>query len=106
MERLSEIKNTDLHTKLFVVLAITGCISNIAGFTANAVIFGFTVQTVICAVCATIVIVSSLAGFISGRTYVATFIILLVPLSHATRNRVAVIAVTKHIKHLLFIYSP
>lgn len=78
MERLSEIKNTDLHTKLFVVLAITGCISNIAGFTANAVIFGFTVQTVICAVCATIVIVSSLAGFISGRTYVATFIILLV----------------------------
>lgn len=78
MENLSEIKNTNLRTKLFVVLAITGCISNIAGFTANAVIFGFTIQTVICAVCATIVIVSSLAGFISGRTYVATFIILLV----------------------------
>lgn len=78
MERLSEIKNTDLRTKLFVVLAITGCISNIAGFTANAVIFGFTLQTVMCAVCAAIVIVSSLVGFISGRTYVATFIILLV----------------------------
>lgn len=78
MERLLDFKNSDLRTKLFVVLAITGCISNIAGFIANAAIFGFTVQTLMCAVCAVIVICASLYGFFSGRTYVATFIILLI----------------------------
>lgn len=78
MEKIFDTKNTDLRTKLFVVLAITGCISNIAGFTANAAIFGFTLQTIICAVCAAVVIISSVYGFISERTYVATFIILLV----------------------------
>ena len=51
---------------------------NIAGFTANAVIFGFTSQTLFCAACALVIIVSSLVGFLTGRTYVATFIILLV----------------------------
>lgn len=78
MEKIFDMKNSDLRTKLFFVLAITGCVSNIAGFIANAAIFGFTVQTVICAVCAVIVITSSLFGFFSGRTYVATFIILMV----------------------------
>ena len=78
MKKLSEIQGTDLRTKLFVVLAITGCISNIAGFIANAAIFGFTLQTLMCAACAAVVIVSSLFGFINGRTYVATFVILLV----------------------------
>lgn len=59
-------------------MAITGCISNIAGFTANAAIFGFTPQTLFCAACALIIIASSLVGFLTGRTYVATIIILLV----------------------------
>lgn len=78
MEKLLDFRNSDLRTKLFVVLAITGCISNIAGFIANAVIFGFTAQTIMCAVCAVIVICASLYGFFSEHTYVATFIILLI----------------------------
>ena len=78
MERLLDLKNSDLRTKLFVVLAITGCISNIAGFIANAAIFGFTAQTLMCAVCAVIIICASLFGFFSGRTYIATFVILLI----------------------------
>lgn len=78
MNKKSDTVNSELRDKLFIVLAITGCISNIAGFTANAAIFGFTPQTLFCAACALIIIASSLAGFLTGRTYVATIIILLV----------------------------
>lgn len=78
MHNKSTTVNSELRDKLFIVLALTGCVSNIAGFTANAVIFGFTPQTLFCAACALIIIVSSLVGFFTGRTYVATFIILLV----------------------------
>lgn len=78
MNKKSDTVNSELRDKLFIVLALTGCISNIAGFTANAVIFGFTPQTFFCAACALVIIVSSLVGFFTGRTYVATFIILLV----------------------------
>lgn len=78
MHNKSTTVNSELRDKLFIVLAITGCISNIAGFTANAAIFGFTPQTLFCAACALIIIASSLVGFLTGRTYVATFIILLV----------------------------
>lgn len=78
MHNKSTTVNSELRDKLFIVLALTGCVSNIAGFTANAVIFGFTPQTLFCAACALIIIVSSLVGFLTGRTYVATFIILLV----------------------------
>lgn len=78
MNNKSTTVNSELRDKLFIVLALTGCISNIAGFTANAAIFGFTPQTLFCAVCALVIIVSSLVGFLTGRTYVATFIILLV----------------------------
>lgn len=78
MHNKSTTVNSELRDKLFIVLAITGCISNIAGFTANAAIFGFTPQTLFCAACALVIIVSSLVGFLTGRTYVATFIILLV----------------------------
>lgn len=78
MNKKSDTVNSELRDKLFIVLALTGCISNIAGFTANAAIFGFTLQTLFCAACALVIIVSSLVGFFTGRTYVATFIILLV----------------------------
>lgn len=78
MHNKSTTVNSELRDKLFIVLALTGCISNIAGFTANAAIFGFTPQTLFCAACALVIIVSSLVGFFTGRTYVATFIILLV----------------------------
>lgn len=78
MHNKSTTVNSELRDKLFIVLALTGCISNIAGFTANAAIFGFTPQTLFCAACALVIIVSSLVGFLTGRTYVATFIILLV----------------------------
>ena len=78
MNKKSDTVNSELRDKLFIVLALTGCISNIAGFTANAAIFGFTTQTLFCAACALVIIVSSLVGFFTGRTYVATFIILLV----------------------------
>lgn len=78
MNKKSDTVNSELRDKLFIVLALTGCISNIAGFTANAAIFGFTPQTLFCAACALVIIVSSLVGFLTGRTYVATFIILLV----------------------------
>ncbi len=78
MHNKSTTVNSELRDKLFIVLAITGCISNIAGFTANAAIFGFTPQTLFCAACALVIIVSSLVGFLTGRTYVATIIILLV----------------------------
>lgn len=78
MNKKSDTVNSELRDKLFIVLAITGCISNIAGFTANAAIFGFTPQTLFCAACALVIIVSSLVGFLTGRTYVATIIILLV----------------------------
>jgi diguanylate cyclase (GGDEF)-like protein len=78
MNKKSDTVNSELRDKLFIVLALTGCISNIAGFTANAVIFGFTPQTLFCAACAIVIIVSSMVGFFTGRTYVATFIILLV----------------------------
>ena len=78
MDNLLDFKNSDLRTKLFAVLAITGCISNIAGFTANAILFGFTTQTLMCALCAVVIISASMYGFFSGRTYVATFIILLI----------------------------
>ena len=78
MHNKSTTVNSELRDKLFIVLALTGCISNIAGFTANAAIFGFTLQTLFCAACALVIIVSSLVGFLTGRTYVATFIILLV----------------------------
>lgn len=78
MNKKSDTVNSELHDKLFIVLALTGCVSNIAGFTANAVIFGFTPQTLFCAACALVIIVSSLVGFLTGRTYVATFIILIV----------------------------
>ena len=78
MNKKSDAVNSELRDKLFIVLALTGCISNIAGFTANAVIFGFTPQTLFCAACAIVIIVSSMVGFFTGRTYVATFIILLV----------------------------
>ena len=78
MNKKSDTVNSELCDKLFIVLALTGCISNIAGFTANAAIFGFTPQTLFCAACALVIIVSSLVGFLTGRTYVATFIILLV----------------------------
>lgn len=78
MNKKSDTVNSELRDKLFIVLALTGCISNIAGFTANAAIFGFTLQTLFCAACALVIIVSSLVGFLTGRTYVATFIILLV----------------------------
>lgn len=78
MNKKSDTVNSELRDKLFIVLALTGCISNIAGFTANAAIFGFTPQTLFCAACALVIIVSSLVGFFTGRTYVATFIILLV----------------------------
>ena len=49
MNKKSDTVNSELRDKLFIVLALTGCISNIAGFTANAVIFGFTPQTFFCA---------------------------------------------------------
>lgn len=78
MNKKSDTVNSELRDKLFIVLALTGCISNIAGFIANAVIFGFTPQTLFCAACAIVIIVSSMVGFFTGRTYVATFIILLV----------------------------
>lgn len=78
MNKKSDTVNSELRDKLFIVLALTGCISNIAGFTANAVIFGFTPQTLFCVACAIVIIVSSMVGFFTGRTYVATFIILLV----------------------------
>ena len=78
MNKKSDTVNSELRDKLFIVLAITGCISNIAGFTANEAIFGFTPQTLFCAACALIIIASSLVGFLTGRTYVATIIILLV----------------------------
>ena len=78
MNKKSDTVNSELRDKLFIVLALTGCISTIAGFTANAAIFGFTPQTLFCAACALVIIVSSLVGFLTGRTYVATFIILLV----------------------------
>ena len=78
MHNKSTTVNSELRDKLFIVLAITGCVSNIAGFTANAAIFGFTPQTLFCAACALIIIASSLVGFLTGRTYVATIIILLV----------------------------
>lgn len=78
MNKKSDTVNSELRDKLFIVLALTGCVSNIAGFTANAVIFGFTPQTLFCAACALVIIVSSLVGFLTGRTYVATFIILIV----------------------------
>lgn len=78
MNKKSDTVNSELRDKLFIVLALTGCISNIAGFTANAAIFGFTPQTLFCAACALIIIASSLVGFLTGRTYVATIIILLV----------------------------
>lgn len=78
MDNLLDFKKSDLRTKLFAVLAITGCISNIAGFTANAILFGFTTQTLMCALCAVVIISASMYGFFSGRTYVATFIILLI----------------------------
>ena len=78
MHNKSTTVNSELRDKLFIVLALTGCISNIAGFTANAAIFGFTPQTLFCAACALVIIVSSLVGFLTGRTYVATIIILLV----------------------------
>ncbi len=78
MNKKSDTVNSELRDKLFIVLAITVCISNIAGFTANAAIFGFTPQTLFCAACALIIIASSLVGFLTGRTYVATIIILLV----------------------------
>ena len=78
MNKKSDTVNSELRDKLFIVLALTGCISNIAGFTANAAIFGFTPQTLFCAACALVIIVSSLVGFLTGRTYVATIIILLV----------------------------
>ena len=45
MNKKSDTVNSELRDKLFIVLALTGCVSNIAGFTANAVIFGFTPQT-------------------------------------------------------------
>ncbi len=78
MNKKSDTVNSELRDKLFIVLALTGCVSNIAGFTANAAIFGFTPQTLFCAACALIIIASSLVGFLTGRTYVATIIILLV----------------------------
>lgn len=78
MNKKSDTVNSELRDKLFIVLALTGCVSNIAGFTANAAIFGFTPQTLFCAACALIIIVSSLVGFLTGRTYVATIIILFV----------------------------
>lgn len=38
MNKKSDTVNSELRDKLFIVLALTGCVSNIAGFTANAVI--------------------------------------------------------------------
>ena len=88
MNKKSDTVNSELRDKLFIVLALTGCVSNIAGFTANAVIFGFTPQTLFCAACALVIIVSSLVGFFTGRTYVATFIILIVYISYGASTAV------------------
>lgn len=55
MNKKSDTVNSELRDKLFIVLALTGCVSNIAGFTANAVIFGFTPQTLFCAACALVI---------------------------------------------------
>lgn len=35
MNKKSDTVNSELRDKLFIVLALTGCISNIAGFTAK-----------------------------------------------------------------------
>ena len=56
INKKSDTVNSELRDKLFIVLALTGCVSNIAGFTANAVIFGFTPQTLFCAACALVIL--------------------------------------------------
>ena len=78
MKFLPKLENTDLRTKLFIVLAVIGCISNAGGFIANAVMFGFTFETAVCGASLLIVILSFIYGVMTGHTYRATIILLIV----------------------------
>lgn len=78
MKFLPKLENTDLRTKLFLVLAVIGCISNAGGFIANIFMFGFTSETTVCGASLLIVILAFIYGVMTGHTYRATIMILIV----------------------------
>ena len=70
--------NSKLQRKLLWFLVITGCIANMVGFITNAVLFGMTVPTIVCGICAAIMVLCGVAGIRFHRQKLAATIMVLI----------------------------
>lgn len=68
--------NSDFKRRIFCVMAITAGLANLLGFISNAVLFGFTSGTIICGVCAAVVISAGVFGIAANRIEIAMYLIL------------------------------
>lgn len=69
---------TDFPLRLFYIMAITACISNVIGFTANALIFGFSDGTIAVGVCLIAILISSAIGVFGHKHNIGMWLIIII----------------------------
>lgn len=72
------ILNNKTARNQFAVLAVTACIANTIGFASNAVLFGHSLPTIVCFVCAIIMVLLFLYGRKDARRHRAAAVILII----------------------------
>ena len=60
----------------FHILGAAGCIGNTLGFLGNVIIYGWTVPSILCAVCALVMLVVTIWGSVSRHVLRASYIII------------------------------
>lgn len=67
----------DVNIRQFYVLAMGACVGNLAGFIGNACIYGFSMPTFFCGICALLIIVGSLVGIFARHPKRACYFIVM-----------------------------
>lgn len=73
-KRLEASENVGLQQ--FHILGAAGCIGNTLGFLGNVIIYGWTVPSILCAVCALVMLVVTIWGSVSRHVLRASYIII------------------------------
>ena len=72
----NETIDRKIDRKLYLILVITGCVANTIWFTANCIIYGMTLGTIVCAACAVLLLLIGIIGYNFKYRKQAEFIIL------------------------------
>ena len=70
--------NSKLQRKLFWNLVITGSVANTVGFLSNILLFGMSMPTIICGICAMMIVICGVAGIRFGKQRTASAVMVLI----------------------------